>query len=369
MSNLYICMIIMIALNPFFSKKSYKIYLGLMLFILVYFAYHVEITPTMDLYRRIEEMMLYRETSFTWFLENRMDSDPLGNLFFYFFSMFEDYRILPAFTIFTCYSCAFYILLKCADRYELSKGQMNWLLFVFVFCFYYDQALSNIRIYVGYAILSFFLYNDIIEGKYKKLAWIIYIASVFFHYALLVVLLPRLLLLFKNKLKISSVVIYAFMAVGLIFSDVLISQLSGLGGVFQTLADKSESYAEYDVFGKWQFLSSIIRIVLFMAISYLINLRMGEKQSNEKNVCFYMNCVNLMLLVMYNNYQLILRTPNFVHYLGMVALSVFFKAPETIKEREVSYSYLTLKFFLVVASIYTIGYQIIFIHPSVNFLR
>ncbi len=362
-------MIIMVALNPFFNKKTYKYYLWLILFVLVYFAYYIKITPTMDLYRRVEEMMLYQETSFEWFLENRMNTDPLGNLFFYFFSLFEDYRILPAFTIFTCYSAAFYILLKCADRYDLTKTQMNWLLWIFIMCFYYDQALSNIRIYVGYAIISVFMYNDIVEGRYRKTAVIVYILSCFFHYALAIVLIPRILLYIKNNIKISEVVIYAFLAVCALFGDVLLSQLSGLGGFFQTAADKTVSYAGYAVFGKWQFLSSILRVGMFIALAEFVKKTAQDLGQSERDACFYLNCVNLILVVMYNNYQLMLRTPNYVHYLGMVILAVFLKMNGKMKDNDVMYMHLIFQFLLIVIAAYTLGYQAMFIHPSVDFLR
>lgn len=368
MSGLYLSLIGLVILNPVITKKGYKFYLFMFLCVLVYYAYHFDVTTGADLYRRYQEMELYNKMGLDYVLENRMEINPLSALFFYWFSTFEDPQLVPAFTILVCYGSAFYILIKCSERYDLSKNQMNFLLFIFMLTFYYDQAISNVRVYICYGLISLFLYKDVIEGKFRRLAWVVYIACCFFHYAVLPFVILRGVLYIKDRVKGTDTVLYLSIAVCCVFGDMIIPYLAKFGGIFLTLAYKSSGYENYSVFGLWQSISSLFRMILLPAMCFFINRFYNDKYSQEKKLMFYLVSVSIMLFFMISNYQLIFRTPNFMQYLAMVPISVLLKMNEEQKNQANIHLYSALKIGLIIMAAYTFAYQAVFIHPNVNFV-
>ena len=367
MYKLYFCAFIYFFINFFISKRMYKLYLVAILATIVYFSFHLQITPNMDLYRRLSEMELYREMGFQWVLENRMEDNPLGTLLFYGFSLLNDYRWVPAITAFICYGIAFYLLIKCADRYNLSKKSMNCLLLFFCLCFYYDHAVTNIRIYVCYALISLFLYKEVIENKCKIISWIVYVMCCYLHYAALPFVVIRLCLVIYRKKKNSLGALILITVCLSMFVSLLSSLFSGAGGVIGTAISKINGYEDYTTFGLFQFVSSILRIIpLTMLCLYVV--RYGSKNvEKEMEICVYIVLLCILLLCMSNQYQLIYRTPNFLHYLGMVPISVILKNDELTKNIGKSYLFPAMQILLILSVLFTIGYQVLLIYPYVGF--
>ena len=367
MNSLYLCALGFAVINPFFSKKGYRVYLWMILIVLVYFSYHLKVTESMDLYRHIEEMELFHHMGLEWVLENRMDDNPLAKLFFYAFSTFENPKLLPAFSAFICYGSAFYILLKCGERFDLSKGQMNCLLLVFCLCFYYDHAVTNIRIYLCYALISYFVYNEIMEGRFKRVCWVVYIACCFMHYAALPFLLFRIVMQIKRKVSKSELFFFIIIAFAVLASEFIVPRLAKLGGVFVTLAGKSVAYQYYYVFGIWQFLSSLMRIICFSEIYRFLYREYKDGYQEEKSIMFYLSNLNVMLICLIGNYQLVYRTPNFFHYLFMVPMSMLMKLDTSKLRKDRQYMHSALKICLFLVTVFTIWYQVAFIYPSIDF--
>lgn len=363
MGRLYLCALLFAMINPFITKKGYKYYLCAILAVLCYFAFHLEVVESMDLYRSIGKMRLYAEMGWEWAVANRMDRNPLETVLFFVFGQFENPMWLPAFTAFICYGVAFSLILKCAKHYDLTKGQMNCLLIFFCLNFYYDHAITNIRIYLCYALISYFMYHELIEHRFKKTAWIIYIASCFLHYAAIPFLLFRMVLSLRRKLKNSEFCFLGIVFIAILFSEYIIPRMGALGGVFGTLVSKNEGYQEYQVFGIWQFLSSMMRIACFSGLFIYMYRRCQE---NEQQILFYLGCICIMLIGMFREYQLIYRTPNFIHYLGMIPLSLFMKKRKMDGRRDAMiYSVLSMCLFMV--TVFTIFYQVMWTFPPIGF--
>lgn len=365
MEKLYLSSLIFVLINPFFNKKTYKYYLFLLLILLTYFAFHLVLTPNMDLYRRAQDMELYQTMGFSWVVENRMSSNPLGILLFYAFSGLGP-NYLAAFTAFLCYGIAFYLLLKCAKRYNLTKQQMNYLLLFFCLNVYYDHLISNTRIYICYALVALFLYREIVEKKNKWLSWVIYILCCYIHYAAVLFVCVRIVLIFYNKFK-KFPFILIFLA--LIFSGVGLMFISRIGiqsNLLMTITGKVDEYANYRTFGKWQFLSSVLRIGYIIAIYFYVHSFYKEGYVSEKKILFYLAIVSAVLIGMISNYQLIYRTPNFYHYLGMIGLCILLIDKSKIKKR--SWLNTGLKATIIVSTLYTFFYQVYFIYPSLSFV-
>lgn len=363
MGRLYLWAFFFVIINPFVTKKGYKYYLCAILAVLCYFAFHLKITESMDLYRSIGNMQLYAEMGWGWVVANRMDNNPLATVLFFVFGQFENPMWLPTFTAFICYGSAFSLILKCAKRYDLSKGQMNCLLVFFCLNFYYDQAITNIKIYLCYALISYFMYYELMEHRFKKTAWVVYIASCFLHYAAVPFLLFRMVLSLRRKLKDSEFVFLGIVFVAVLFSGYIIPRLGSLGGVLGTLASKNEGYQDYQVFGIWQFISSVTRTFCFSGLFIYMYRRCKE---DEQQILFYLGCICIMLIGMMNQYQLIHRTPNFIHYLGMLPLCRFMKQPMNMGRRE-GMIHSGLALCLVMVTAFTIFYQVMWIFPSVGF--
>jgi len=325
MSKLYFIIFGISIVGSFLSKKNYKYFLIIVLAVLMYYAYHYDYHPGTDLYRRVEEMELYRRVGFDYVVENRLNTNPLSALFFYFFSIFDNPGVLPAFTVFICYGIGFSLLLKCYDRFDLSIEQRNLLYAVFMLSFYYDQAISNIRIYICFAIVSYFMYEEIIERKYKILSWIMYVACCFFHYAILPFVSLRLLLFVKKRFKNSDIILIVGTILLFVMGERVLSVFVKMGSVFQTLYDKMDAYETYSRFGTWQYLSSIVRLIFFTCVLFYVKNKSQDFDKKDDYITFYMICVCAMIVVMYNNYQFVFRSLNYLHYLCMVPLSMFLK--------------------------------------------
>lgn len=366
MGKLYLCALGFGVINLMVKKRNYAWYLAAILVVLVFFSYHLDVTPTMDLYRHIGDMELYHDVGLEWVLENRMDSNPLAALFFWAFSNFENPKILPAFAAFVCYGVAFYLIIKCSKRYNLEKNHMNMLLLFFCLNFYYDHAITNIRIYLCYALYAFFMYNELVENRYKKLSWIIYIACCFMHYAMLPFLGFRILLAIKNKLFKENYVFYIALIFIIVGGGYIVGKLRLYSGVFATLAYKMEGYSEYTVFGKWQQISSVLRMGAMILFCAFFN-KCYKNYRAEQKITFYLSCIALMLFLMINEYQLVYRTPNFFHYIGIIPMAVFLKGADAPKKSNLARESSLIKILWIASSVFTITYQVMFIYPSVNF--
>ncbi|MGN0571780.1 MAG: hypothetical protein ACI4K9_06340 [Candidatus Fimenecus sp.] len=332
------------AINPLFSKKHYKLYLTLIVVGLSALAFFVVPSSVMDLYRYNNVMDLYREVGWHWVLKNDMSSNPLASVFFFAVSCLGDNRFLPMITVFVTYSFSLALLYKAGKRYGATRAEMNLALLFFMLNFNYFYVLDVIRIYMCFAVMAYFLYVDIVERKHRWLCWIVYIALCYVHYAMLVFVVVRVLFIFVRRLKgvYAAIPLISLPPVLYIGYKVLLRFNSETAmGILSTASDKAQGYLSYEVFGIWQFLASMIRLFVCMALCLLAiwiyselqkiikYSKSGIKVYNNYNIlqmeranAFSVLCLYIILtaFTFSFNYQFILRTPYFIQILMSAVL-------------------------------------------------
>lgn len=322
MSVMIVAWIGFILLNPFFSKKNYRIYLGLIAIVYSYIAYHVIFTDTMDIGRVSTSMQYWYRNGWTWFWTNKTEMDPLSALYYYAIGLTGDTHLIPAISILITYGFSFALIYKCSVFYNLSKRQTNMLLFFFMSIFVFFYALSNIRIYMCFAIIAFFVYMELIEDKCHIIAWPFYIASIFFHYACFPFVLIRVLVYRYKKLTGTRILGLLVLFILYTQAETILSLIGANSGLLYTIQYKLNGYSTYSTFGIEYFIDSLLKVIpIFLAIvlfSYSSNL-FNDRENKFLHYCLL---CGLFFVCMINNYQFVLRSPSMFILLFVVVLAI-----------------------------------------------
>lgn len=311
-----------ILLNPFFSKKNYRIYLALIAIVYSYIAYHVVFTDTMDIGRVTTSMQYWYRNGWTWFLINKTDIDPLSALYYYAIGLTGDNHLIPAISVLIIYGFSLGLIYRCSVFYNLSKRETNMLVFFFMSIFVFFYALSNIRIYMCFAIIAFFVYMELIEDKCHIIAWPFYIASIFFHYASFPFVLVRVLVYRYNKLTVKRILGLLVLFIGYTQAGTILSLIGANSGLLYTIQYKLNGYSTYSTFGMEYFIDSLLKVIpIFLAI-VLFSYSSGLFNDRENKFIHYCLLCGMFFVCMINNYQFVLRTPSMFILLFVVILAI-----------------------------------------------
>ena len=270
-----------------------------------------------DLSRHFDSIMQFGDMGLDWVLENKCDINPLTSLLFYAFSFFGEPRLFASFSVFVTYSFIFLLLHRVTQHYFLTKPEVTVLATFLLFNWNYLLIVSNCRIFMLYAVVIYFFYMEFIEDTYHRTAFLVYVASLFFHYGILLVLIPRFLLyLYKPKRK--STYIIAAIVLSLL-GYVCVSSYQSI--FLDSLMEKVEGYKNYKVFGLLQYVNSLFCIVI--CGFYLLYKHKIVRYCNIRY--FIVSCL-LFLLILFQitNYQVIYRESNLVASLSIVLFAQMF---------------------------------------------
>lgn len=303
-----------------------------------------------DLYRHYESIEFYGEMGLDWVLKNRCDLNPLSSLLLYVFSFFNDPRFFASFSTIITYGFTFMLLYRVSIFYSLSKNTIFILSAFLLLNWNFLLVVSNCRIFMLYAIIAYFFYMEYIEGRFHKTAFVVYILSIFFHYGILLIVVPRI---FMYLYKPTSKMVYFW-----IFILILLFIYKG-NTILQSfwvdlVLKKVEGYEQYTTFGILQYLNS-----LFCIITCCICIIGGEYPiyPNKKYlILFWINI--FMILFQITNYQVVYRESNIIASLSVVPFSQLMYN-ETNKEM--------LKIVLIVQSIMTFVYYLCFVYQTIEF--
>ncbi len=373
-------------LNPLLTKKHYKLYLFLTVCACSALAFFVVPTPNMDLHRYINVMDLYREVGFRWVLQNDMHSNPLASLFFLAVSQLEDDRFLPMIAVFLSYGFSLALLYKAGKRFGARRAELNLALLFFMLNFNFYYVIDVVRIYICFAIMAYFLYVDIVEKKRRWLCWLVYIALCYVHYAMLVFVLVRLYFACTRKLRGGLAVASAcVLPVILVVGYKIVLRFGGASfDILGTVSNKAQGYLDYQVFGIWQFIASVLRLTVCACICLLtlwICLEMRKRFGASKMISKVYNsdtllqigsardisifCLYLILTAatFITNYQFILRTPYFVQILMSAGLLFML-----VQLRNLNRNYKLLTFVLIGAeSLAHFCYLLVYVYNGLSF--
>lgn len=378
--------LVLAVLNPLLTKKNYKLYLILIVCACSALAFFVVPTPNMDLYRYINVMDLYREVGWRWVLQNDMESNPLASLFFLAVSQLGDDRFLPMIAVFLAYSFSLALLYKAGKYFGARRAEQNLALLFFMLNFSFYYVIDVVRIYICFAIMAYFLYVDIVEKKHRWFCWLVYIALCYVHYVMLVFVLVRLYFVFVRKLKgVLAVVSACALPVILFVGYKIVLRIGGASfDILGTMSNKAQGYFEYEVFGIWQFIASILRLAVCTGICLLSLWICLEKQnrfgasktaSKVYNSCELLQigrardislfCLYLILtaVTFITNYQFILRTPYFIQILMSAGLLFML-----VQMRNLNRNYRFLTFVLLGAeSLAHFCYLLVYVYNGLSF--
>lgn len=316
----FITWISIFALSVLFSKKNFKWVLLFSVLSFAFLAYNMKLTPNMDVTRILNSMQYWYRNDFQWFIENKLVTDPVSNLYFYMLGLLGDEHLIPAVSVTITYGFSMALLWKCFCRFNLKHTDMVFLLFVVLGNITFFYVASNMRIYMCYAIIAYFTYTELIENKNHVLAPVFYVICIFFHYACVPFVLFRYLAGRYKKFNLR--VILGVCVLLVIFSQLenILNLLHVSGGLLYTIQYKVKRYSTYDTFGPEYFLNSIIKALGFITLLAMTILSSKRYSERACKMVYFAFLTAILYIVMMSNYQMVIRLPSM---LAMIIIPVF----------------------------------------------
>ena len=375
---------VLVVLDILLIKKHPKLFYFLTTVILSSLAYFVVATENSDLGRYYNMMEYMRSMGFEWSVDNYGSTNPLAFMFFYCISLVNNDALLPAIAVFTTYGFSFAVLHKASKRFNASVTDVNIALIFLMLNMNFYYILSVIRLYMAFAIMAYFLYVDIVEKKHRVLCFSVYFILCYFHYAMLVFLLLRLILIFTRKFKGSMSAVVTVLVPLIIFGGYkFLEAFTGGGTLLGLASDRLLGYQEYETFGIWQFAASMIRSVLFVFLCLAgiwicsewkrFELRKSTdpqvvieqitpiKRNNDYII--YALYTTFTVFIFITNYQFVLRTPYFVQIMmSFVLLMILMK----LQQYNIRY-YTAVRSIIVIESLAHFAYLLLYVYRSMYF--
>lgn len=351
--------------------------------ILSLLSYFVIATENMDLYRYIRIMEYIRTMGFDWGMDTYGPSNPLAFIFFYGISLFDNDAILPAVAVAITYGFSFALLYKASKRLNASTMDTYIALVFFMLNMNYCYVIDVVRIYMAFAIMAYFLYMDIVEKKHRLFCFVVYAALCYFHYAMMVFVILRIILMITRKFKGALAAIVSLLVPIVVFiAYKFVEGFSGESLLFSVANDKLLGYKDYTVFGVWQFAASMIRCALFVILCLLAfwlcsnwkyelaNKTLGD--NSRESVMFVKRNSDLVMYTLYivftvfifiTNYQFVLRVPYFAQiFMSFVLLLVMTRI------KKIDYQYHTfVSVIIILESVAHLGYLLIYVYKNLTF--
>lgn len=373
-------------LNITVAKKNLKLFLLISTVVLSFLAYHIVAFEASDLYRYMGTMELCREMGWEWIYKYYGPHNPLTYGFLYVVSMFNNDAILPALAAAITYGLSFVLLYKASIKLQSSFTEITLAYWFLILNMNFMYVATVIRFYIAFAIMAYFLYMDIVEKKHRPLCFLAYLVLCYFHYAMLVFVLLRVVFTLSRKLKgilsgISTILVPIVLMAGYSFIE---KYGGGIGSLFKSASDRLQGYESYEVFGIWQFLASIVRVAVFIVICILTvlvcnKMRDVEKQKHlgQQELChrldqlnrfsdFNMFCLYLSITVItfITNFQFVLRTPYFIQTMISVVVLLALSGLKKYDKRLNS----VVRTILIVESVAHLAYLMIYVYNSLQFV-
>ena len=370
---------VLVVLDILLIKKHPKLFYFLTTVILSSLAYFVVATEKSDLGRYYNMMEYMRSMGFEWSVDNYGSTNPLAFMFFYCISLVNNDALLPAIAVFTTYGFSFAVLHKASKRFNASVTDVNIALIFLMLNMNFYYVLSVIRLYMAFAIMAYFLYVDIVEKKHRVLCFLVYFILCYFHYAMLVFLLLRLILIFTRKFKGSMSAVVTVLVPLVIFGGYkFLEAFTGGGTLLGLASDRLLGYQEYETFGIWQFAASMIRSALFVLLCLAgiwicsewkrFELRKSTdpqvvieqitpiKRNNDYII--YALYTTFTVFIFITNYQFVLRTPYFVQIMmSFVLLMILMK----LQQYNIRY-YTAVRSIIVIESLAHFAYLLLYVY-------
>lgn len=197
----FFLIIILSLIHCLIPQKKLLTYYVFSAFLLGFLSYKYLPTVYEDLYRHL--MMMDEITVGGWNFVKKthwFKQEPVFMVYAYLVSFLKQNSYLPAITVFITYYLSFSLIYKMLKKYHIPKVVANLSYFFLLSALSLLSVMSGIRNMLAFSIFAYTLYNDLVEKKYRLLAYFIYISLLFVHASVSILLFLRLVINIKNKM-------------------------------------------------------------------------------------------------------------------------------------------------------------------------
>ncbi|SDP40713.1 EpsG family protein [Eubacterium maltosivorans] len=297
----------------FVPKKYLRYYFFIVSITLAMLAFYVIPDSSMDLYRYYDIISYYKEFTIKN-IKFILEFEPLSILYFFFVSRLPDERIFSFINIFIIYGLSTNLIYKHAIRYELSKNAIliSFMFLLFSVSFY--LVVSTVRSALVFVVFIYFSYLELVEKKYTKLCWIIYVMLCLFHSSSFFLLIIRILLLLKKK--IPGKIIVFFTLVWMAFIPLIVNILAKLNfSIFQRLLLKTSNY----VGNLYQISDVYVCILEIVGFAVVYSLFLNKYKKDYKELDDFFLFINLLVAFTMGSFFITDIFKRFSMYLSFVA--------------------------------------------------
>ena len=290
------------------SKKKLKHYLIIYWFLLAIMAFFYIPAESADLYRLFDVLHKYSQYGLEDLFSAMGEVNvPSQCLYFWIIGKIGIDGLLPAITSMIFFGNVFYIVYKCACKYELDNKNVAISLLLFMEMGKFLEVVSGIRSLMAFSIIALCVYKEIIENKkiYKNI--VLYIFAAFMHPAAMILTLIRFLLLLLQKENNTVKKIFnIFLGIILLFVAYKFA-----GNIIESATNKAESYMGHKAYSYiWEYLISWA-YVIFSTFSIIKYNKVLQKQREIKNIKMFVLIFNIIIVLLCFEYSIFTRFQTF----------------------------------------------------------
>lgn len=290
------------------TKKKVKRYLVIYWIILSIMAFFYIPAKSADLNRLFETMHSYTNINFIDLINIMTKSNiPTQHLYFWIIGNIKIDGLLPSITSMIFFGCTFSIIYRMSIKYEIENKNIAIALLFFMQFGKFLEVISGIRSLMAFSIIAWCIYTEVIEDRktYKNI--FLYVFAALMHNAALILVLIRLLFLplQKERKKIKRIInIFAFFILDILLFRFFYNNI-------EVAVSKANFYMENTVYSYvWEYIICWI-YVLYSTSIILINNKMLNKSTNVKNLKNFLLFINIIVIILSNEYSIFDRFSTF----------------------------------------------------------
>ncbi|MBR4502310.1 MAG: hypothetical protein IKP22_10580 [Clostridia bacterium] len=188
-------------------------------------------------------------------------------LYAYIISLLRIDALLPFISGVIIYCCASKLVILAAEdsEEEIADWKLGFC-FLFLLLMMDFRSISGIRNMLTFTVFAYILYYDLVRKSNRLVCWIAYIALIGFHSAIIILVLLRLLMLFKHvPIFVRMLIAFSFF----FFVETLISTLSRFTQ-YPMVSMLLQKLTDYFVYGGSTYQTTRVVIRSFALVFYLL---------------------------------------------------------------------------------------------------
>lgn len=318
---IYIAVLASAVLLIEWKKSNYKAILIFYTIALSIMGFFYVPYKTADLYRINGYLETFSRYSWKQFFNYRIDKDifAIDLIYYWLISQTGEPRLLPAINAFICYSCIFYIIIRTAQIYNISRKNIALTVLFFMSVGNYIFVISGIRSMLGICLLCFCFFRESIEKKFKLWHILLYLIAGFIHNFVFVLVFIRLIVpILTTRRSLVEKLIYVFFLCAL---AIVIFYLKP--DYIKEVFNRAEGYLTEEIFSYfWNYLAGGFTGIILIIIFYHFRRNIVAKKQLSENCIFFIICLMVSFVFIFE-YSIFHRTITYIApILGLPILMV-----------------------------------------------